>query len=75
VPCLLLHGDRLLDEALPDAAKLEDAERAALRTFYAELGGPKLRMVIPETGPWPHLATPHRLFQRCLAGWLERLPE
>lgn len=75
VPCLLLHGDRPLDEGLPEAAKLIREHRDELQRFHAKLDGPRLRMEIPDSGPWPHLGNSHRLFQLCLAGWLERLPD
>ncbi len=75
VPCLLLHGDRSLGEEIPEAEKLIAGHDDDLRRFYSKLKGPRLRMEIPESGPWPHLSRSNRLFQLCLAGWLERLPD
>lgn len=77
VPTLLLYGR--LEFELPDPENegevlLFDEHRAEQRAFFTALPGPKHWMELPGAGHSAHLDTPHDLFQRCLAGWLERQP-
>ena len=77
VPVLMMAGrmevewrDEESGELVVNGERLEDN-----RGFYAALPGPRHWIEIPEGGHLVHLERPRRLFQRCLAGWIERLPE
>lgn len=76
VPTLMLYG-RFEFEAPgvgeEDRQRLE-AHRAEQREFFEALKGPRHWIEVPGGGHSAHLDAPHALFQRCLAGWLERAP-
>ena len=77
-PCLMLYGR--LEFELPagegsDLPLLDEERRADARAFYIGLRAPRHWIELPGAGHSAHLDRPHGLFQRCLAGWLERLPD
>ena len=76
VPTLMMYGR--LEFERPAAEPGEPSRFAAkhwedARDFYAELAGQRHWIEIPGAGHSAHLDTPRLLFQRCLAGWIERL--
>lgn len=70
MPTLMLAG-RL--ELFPPGQAPLAARRAELREFFGALPGPRHWMEIPGAGHSAHLDRPHRLFQRCLLGWIRQL--
>ncbi len=77
VPTLVLYGRLEFEQPDPEAPGETlrfDEHRAEQRAFFDALTGPKRWMELPGAGHSAHLDAPHVLFQRGLAGWLERLP-
>jgi|GEM_PF-345507 len=62
-------------DGAPDPSRVAlDEHRAEARALFAALPGPRHWIELPRAGHSAHLDVPHGLFQRCLAGWIERLP-
>jgi pimeloyl-ACP methyl ester carboxylesterase/ketosteroid isomerase-like protein len=77
MPTLLLYGRLEFVRPAPDGGGellTFDEARDEQREFLAALPGDSHWIEIPGAGHSAHLDRPHALFQRCLIGWLERVP-
>jgi len=75
-PCLVIAGRREFlypDEEDIEVWHVDEDRRGELRDFYAQLPAERHWIEVPGGGHSAHLENPHRLFQLCLAGWIERL--
>lgn len=78
LPVLMIAGRfeyEVPDPEEPGGAWFAEEHYAEQRRFYGELPGARHWVEIPGGGHLVHLENPRVLFQRCLAGWIERLPE
>jgi pimeloyl-ACP methyl ester carboxylesterase len=78
MPTLMIAGlkEFEVEAEEPAGGTWRDAEHLAdTRAFYVQLPGPRHWIQVPGGGHLVHLETPHVLFQRCLAAWIERLPD
>jgi pimeloyl-ACP methyl ester carboxylesterase len=78
VPTLMIAGRQeyvVPDPDAPGGSWVDEERRGEQREFYARLKGPRHWIELSGGGHLAHLENPKVLFQRCLAGWVERLPE
>lgn len=78
VPVLMLNGRlefELPNPEDPSQVIFREEHWRDTREFYSALTGPRHWAEIPGATHSAHLCTPRVLFQRTLAGWMERLGE